>query len=32
MSFGEAGGLLALKALGQPSDILRQTKERLFAA
>jgi type I restriction enzyme R subunit len=27
-----AGGLAALKALGQPADILRQTKERLFAA
>ena len=27
-----AGGLPALKAFGQPADILRQTKERLFAA
>jgi type I restriction enzyme R subunit len=27
-----AGGLSALKAFGQPADILRQTKERLFAA
>jgi type I restriction enzyme R subunit len=27
-----AGGLPALKAFGQPADIPRQTKERLFAA
>jgi type I restriction enzyme R subunit len=27
-----AGGLPALKAFGQPADILRQTKQRLFAA
>jgi type I restriction enzyme R subunit len=27
-----AGGLPALKAFGEPADILRQTKERLFAA
>lgn len=27
-----AGGLAALKALGKPADILRETKERLFAA
>jgi hypothetical protein len=27
-----AGGLPALRALGQPAEILRQTKERLFAA
>ncbi|MEK7447114.1 MAG: DEAD/DEAH box helicase family protein [candidate division NC10 bacterium] len=27
-----AGGLGALKALGKPADILRETKERLFAA
>ena len=27
-----AGGLPALKAFGQPADILRQTKGRLFAA
>jgi type I restriction enzyme, R subunit len=27
-----AGGLSALKALGKPADILRETKERLFAA
>jgi type I restriction enzyme R subunit len=27
-----AGGLAALKALGRPADILRETKERLFAA
>jgi len=28
----QAGGLPALKALGKPADILRETKERLFAA
>ncbi len=28
----QAGGLNALKALGKPADILRETKERLFAA
>ena len=28
----QAGGLQALKALGKPADILRKTKERLFAA
>lgn len=27
-----AGGLSALKALGQPAEVLQQTKERLFAA
>lgn len=27
-----AGGLPALKALGKPSDVLRETKERMFAA
>lgn len=27
-----AGGLQALKVLGKPADILRETKERLFAA
>jgi type I restriction enzyme R subunit len=27
-----AGGLEALKALGKPADVIRQTKERLFAA
>ncbi|MBI3014690.1 MAG: hypothetical protein HYY65_06460 [Candidatus Tectomicrobia bacterium] len=27
-----AGGLAALRNLGKPADILRQTKERLFAA
>ena len=27
-----AGGLAALSALGNPADILRETKERLFAA
>ena len=27
-----AGGIRALRALGQPADILRETKERLFAA
>ncbi len=27
-----AGGLSALKALGNPADILRETKERMFAA
>jgi type I restriction enzyme R subunit len=26
-----AGGLRALKALGKPSDILHETKERMFA-
>ncbi|MBI4589793.1 MAG: restriction endonuclease subunit R, partial [Candidatus Rokubacteria bacterium] len=28
----QAGGLPALKAFGKPADILRETKERLFAA
>ena len=28
----KAGGLAALKAMGRPSDILLQTKERMFAA
>jgi type I restriction enzyme R subunit len=28
----DAGGLAALRALGRPADILRETKERLFAA
>lgn len=27
-----AGGLNALKMLGKPADILRQTKEKMFAA
>jgi len=27
-----AGGLTALRALGEPADVLHQTKERLFAA
>jgi len=27
-----AGGLAALKALGKPADILRETKARMFAA
>jgi type I restriction enzyme, R subunit len=27
----QAGGLAALKVLGQPSEVLRQTKERVFA-
>ncbi len=27
----KAGGLAALKALGKPADILRETKERMFA-
>jgi type I restriction enzyme R subunit len=27
-----AGGLAALKALGRPADVLRETKERMFAA
>jgi len=27
-----AGGLAALKKLGSPADVLRQTRERLFAA
>jgi type I restriction enzyme R subunit len=27
-----AGGLAALKVLGEPSDVLRETKQRLFAA
>jgi type I restriction enzyme R subunit len=27
-----AGGLAALKALGKPADVLRETKERMFAA
>lgn len=27
-----AGGLEAIKILGEPADILHQTKERLFAA
>ena len=27
----QAGGLEALRALGQPADILRETKESLFA-
>jgi type I restriction enzyme R subunit len=26
------GGLSALKALGKPADILRETKEKMFAA
>ena len=28
----QAGGLQALKVIGQPAEILRETKERLFAA
>ena len=28
----KAGGLPALKALGKPADVLRETKERMFAA
>lgn len=28
----QAGGLAALKALGKPVDVLRKTKERMFAA
>jgi type I restriction enzyme R subunit len=28
----QAGGLPALKALGKPADVLRDTKERMFAA
>jgi type I restriction enzyme R subunit len=28
----KAGGLAALKALGKPAQILRETKERMFAA
>jgi type I restriction enzyme R subunit len=28
----QAGGLAALKALGKPADILRETKQRIFAA
>ena len=27
-----AGGLESLKVLGKPADVLRQTKERMFAA
>jgi hypothetical protein len=27
-----SGGLTALRALGRPADVLRQTKERIFAA
>jgi type I restriction enzyme, R subunit len=27
-----AGGLAALKGLGKPADVLRETKARLFAA
>jgi len=27
-----AGGLPALKTLGRPADVLRETKERMFAA
>jgi hypothetical protein len=27
-----AGDIRALRALGRPADILRETKERLFAA
>jgi len=27
-----AGGLAALRALGQPAEVLRETKERIFAA
>jgi type I restriction enzyme R subunit len=27
-----AGGLPALKALGKPADVLRETKARMFAA
>ena len=30
--FVRAGGLPALKVLGDPADVLRQTKEKLFAA
>ena len=28
----QAGGLVALRTLGKPADVLRQTKERIFAA
>jgi len=28
----KAGGLKALKVLGEPKDIIKETKERLFAA
>jgi type I restriction enzyme R subunit len=28
----QAGGLAALKAFGKPADVLRETKERIFAA
>ena len=28
----QAGGLEALKALGKPAEVLRETKKRLFAA
>ena len=28
----EAGGLEALKALGEPAEIIAETKRRLFAA
>lgn len=28
----QAGGLAALQALGEPADVLRETKERMFAA
>ncbi len=28
----QAGGLVALKALGKPAEVLHQTKERMFAA
>jgi type I restriction enzyme R subunit len=28
----QAGGLVALKVLGQPAEVLRKTKERIFAA
>ena len=27
-----AGGLAALKALGRPADVLRETRERMFSA
>jgi hypothetical protein len=27
-----AGGLAALRVMGNPADVLRQTKERIFAA
>lgn len=28
----KAGGLEALKALGEPKEVIEETKERLFAA